>query len=465
MSNRAVRPNPPIDLAQRQRRRLRNGFALGLTLGIAWVAFGDTGRGEAAAHDPQRPPPVEPRIVSLRAAEARDGRPSSAHVQVVTPAREASPAWTIPAEALDADAAVLEDGRLVHLLPDGTRVELTLDPFLQHMARETLARYRVAQGAIVVMRPSTGEILALADHAEGRPEIRDIALQSASPAASVFKVISAAALLEHTNTRPDETICTHGGQNQLTLYHLKPSAKLDRKCETFAEALGSSNNVAFARLADARLKPAQLQATANRFLFNTTLPFHRAVGMSQARIPSTSRLGFARTAAGFESSTLSPLHAAMLTAAVGNGGVMMSPHLVRSARKGEATLFEAKPSPLQRVLAPEHARTLVHMLEATVTTGTGRKFFERKGVSRLGDVRAGGKSGSLSGRTEDGKLHYSWFVALAPIDPETGLADIAVAALVVQGEQWTVKGAVLARDILEAEMSRRARAADAQPPR
>ena len=97
--------------------------------------------------------------------------------------------------------------------------------------------------------------------------------------------------------------------------------------------------------------------------------------------------------------------------------------------------------------SPDTARTLTGMLEATMTHGTGKKFFEKKGVPRLGKIRAGGKSGSLSGRGDsDTGRHYSWFVALAPIEAP----EIAVAALVVNGAEWTVKGAVPARDVLAA---------------
>jgi len=427
---------------------------IGLAAGTIYAAVADVGRADSAAMP--APPPPEPRIVSIRAADEDIlGRPVASAGPIAEQVTKAKATWTIPAEALDPAGAIIADGRLVHLLADGTEVTLTLDPTLQNAAVAALAKYRVAQGAIVVIRPSTGEILALAEHAEGRPDIRDTAIQSASPAASVFKIITSAAALEHANADPDAEWCTHGGHHALTLYNLKPSERRDTKCETFAEALGSSNNVAFARIADTTLKPAQLQETANKFLFNTTIPFHRAVGVSQARVPTSSRLGFARTAAGFENTTMSPLHAAMIIGAVGNGGVMMMPHLIKGARRQDEVLFESTASPLATVMTAANAATLVTMLEKTMTHGTGKKFFERKGSPRLGSYRVGGKSGSLSGRNEDGKRHYSWFVGLGAVG--TGeVPDLAVAALVVQSELWTVKGAVLVREIFEAELSRTA---------
>lgn len=429
-------------------RRYRRALVLGLSLGVLHVATSPGGASDAAT-EPGTPPPEPPRIVSLE-GPALDALASPSPRPVVTAGAAGDGGWTIPAEALEVAAAVREGDQLVRTLEDGTRVTLTLDPNLQQTAVDVLARHKVAQGAIVAVRPSTGEILAFADHAEGRPDLRGLTLSSEPPAASVFKVISAAALLEHAKLSPGLSTCVHGGANSVDLYHLKPNPKLDTRCETFAEALGSSNNVVFGRLADKHLKPAQLQTTADRFMFNAAIPFHRQVGVSTARVPAANRLGLARTSAGFANSTLSPLHAAMITAAIGNKGVMMVPHLVRSATRGDAVLHTSTPTPLREAVPADVAKTLLGMLEATMTTGTGRKYFQGRKGPRLGSVRAGGKSGSLSGETTEGKRHFSWFVAVAPVNPADGVADLAVAAVVVQGEQWTVKGAVLARDLLAA---------------
>lgn len=428
--------------------RVRMAVIAGLVAGSLWTLTSDR-----TAHTQEGPPPEPPKVVAL--AELAPDAPLKQRLAphrvasaapAPTPESDSPATWAIPAGAIDPRNAVRDGDHLVQDLPDGTRVTFTLDPKLQAVAQDTLSRYDVEWGAVVAIRVDTGEVLAMAEHAKGRTDLSRLALSAQAPAASVFKIITSASLLENAQLTPDERICTHGGSNKLTLYNLKPSQRLDTKCETFAEALGSSNNVAFARWADQHLTPQQLQATADRFLFGRRLPFPWAVGISQARIPFGSRLGFARSAAGFEGTTLSPLHAAMITAAVGHEGKMMVPNLIASARHGGETVYEAKPTELAEVLAPEHARTLTAMLESTVTYGTGKKFFEKKGVSRLGRVRAGGKSGSLSGTHEETRRHFSWFVALAPIEKP----EVAVAALVVHGDTWTVKGAVPAREVLAA---------------
>lgn len=438
------------------------GLVAGLLAGGVWVAIEERPDRAAAqaASLAERPPLTVTSLVrdsdgnvaassttvaalpNKGSAVAGDGVASAA-------TNDSATRWTLPAGAIDPKHATVMDGKLGQLLDDGTRIVLTLDPRLQGVAQSTLEKYKVEWGAVVAIRPQTGEVLAFAEHAEGRPDLSRLPLHAGAPAASIFKIITSSALLEFGGLTPESEMCTHGGHHKLTLYNLKPNERLDTKCETFAQSLGSSNNVAFARWADEKLEPTQLQAMANRFLFGKRIPFPWAVGVSEARIPTASRLGLARAAAGFEGTTLSPLHAALITAAIANDGVMMAPYMVQHADKGGTAVFDATPAKLAEVLTPELAVKLRGMLEETVTSGTGRKFFEKKGQARL-PVRAGGKSGSLAGKEDGLTRNYSWFVAFAPIDKP----EIAVATLIVNGEEWTVKGAVPARDVLDAYFDR-----------
>ncbi len=363
-------------------------------------------------------------------------------------AHRAPSRYALPAGEIDVQAASVMGKKLVQVTGDGTLIEFTLDPMLQRAAQNALEKYKVEYGALVAVRPSTGEVLALAEYARDRPNLRHLALQAEGPAASIFKVISSAALLEYGALRPDDTICVHGGKRKLRTANLRPDARRDRKCETFSQALGSSNNVAFARWADQLLTPAQLQQVSDRFLFNRRLPFLWGVAASQARIPAGSRLGFARSAAGFEGTTLSPLHAALIAATVGNNGKMMAPRLVARASRDGEELYRAEPSVIADVMPADRAKQLAKMMVSTTTTGTGKKFFEKRGKRRLPGVDVGGKTGSLASHDTGLTKHYSWFVANAPVGAD-GTSDIAVAALVVNGKEWTVKGIVPVRELLD----------------
>lgn len=435
-------------------RRTKRAAALGFVAGLVYLAAGGKlpSLGEPATAPTASPVapvvlPMHPHArVPERLAKALK-EPASPATRAARPSAPGSHAgWAIPAGIVDVAQAQEANGRLRQVLPDGTQLELTLAPSLQRAAMAALRKYRVEYGVVVAIAPRTGDLLALAEYAEGRPDLRQMALQGDGPAASVFKIVTSAALIDKAGLTPASEICTHGGQRFLTLAHLDPDPRRDRKCTTLADALGQSNNVAFARWADQHLTPASLQAVAERFLFNRSIPFLWAVGVSQAQLPAGSRLGFAKSAAGFVGTTLSPLHGALIAATVANRGVMMTPRLVARATRGGVTLYEAQHAQLARVLSPETAASLGKMMVHTTTgEGTAARFFMRHKRPRIRGLTVAGKTGSLSARGGAAR-HYSWFVGFAPADKP----QIALAALVVNGETWTTKGAVLAREVLTA---------------
>ncbi len=430
------------------RRRVRKAALIGLAGGLFAVV---------ASGGPSRPAPVDP--ASLPSPRLAPRRPQQApKAQAPRPTHATHRGWAIPAGEVDVDRAAVDGRSLVQTVSDGTRLELTLDPMLQRAAKRSLAKYQVDYGVVVALDPKTGALLTLAEHAEGRPELRHLALQAEGPAASVFKVISSAALLEYAGLSPDDRICTRGGHRGLSLAHLRPHATRDRDCQSFAEALGASNNVAFGRWSDQLLKPAQLQAMAERFLFNRRLPFLWGVAVSRARVPTSSRLGFARAAAGFEGTTLSPLHAALLMGAIANGGKMMAPRLVRRASRGDQVVYEASAAELTQAVAPRTADQLLRMMVETTTTGTGRRFFTRNDKPRIPGVAIAGKTGSLSSKDTGVTRHYSWFVAAAPAEHP----EIVIASLVVNGAEWRTKGIVPARELLEHYFKRKSLGPGAQ---
>ncbi|TNF34962.1 MAG: penicillin-binding protein, partial [Deltaproteobacteria bacterium] len=302
-----------MSAAPQIRRRVRKAGLIGLAAGLLYVLVGP-GAGPTTVAEAASDVPLAMRALHPERAPA--GSPEE-----LPAANEPAP-YALPAAAIDPALAAVDGDKLVQVMDDGTRVELTLDPMLQRAAERSLEKYKVEYGVVVAIRPATGEILALAEHAELRPELRHLALQAEGPAASIFKLVTSAALLEMTDLQPDDTICTHGGLKGIGLEHLRANSRLDKKCQSFGAALGASNNPAFARWADQLLRPAQLQAMADRFLFNRRLPFLWGVAVSRARIPTGSRLGFARSAAGFEGTHMSPLHAALIVAAIANDGQM-----------------------------------------------------------------------------------------------------------------------------------------------
>jgi penicillin-binding protein A len=327
-------------------------------------------------------------------------------------------------------------GRYVASLGDG-RAILTLDPRLQSRLERTLDQYAVAYGVTVLLEPATGRVLAMAEHSEAEPGRRGLALEPIAPAASIFKIVTAAALLEQ-GVRAEQEVCYHGGKRRLQPKLLDDDPRRDRRCLSLSEAMGHSANVVFAKLARRALDAPVLRAMAGRLLFNAAIPFAVVTEPSTADIPEDT-FELANTAAGFGPVKLSPLHGALLAAIVANGGVLVPPALVEEAEGAPAPV----PGPPVRVLDEAVAAELGEMMRSTVTSGTARKAF-RRAAGPLRGVSVAGKTGSLADPSPF--RDYSWFVGYAPADRP----QVAVATLVVNGRLWHARAPQVAREALEA---------------
>jgi cell division protein FtsI/penicillin-binding protein 2 len=330
-------------------------------------------------------------------------------------------------------------GRYAAPLGEG-RAVLTLDAGLQQKLTKVLADYRVPWGATVLLEPRSGRILAMAEHSQREKGARDLALRAIGPAASVFKIVTAAALLEQ-GVQPEETVCYHGGKHAIARKSLADDPRRDRRCLSLAAAMGQSANLVFAKLADRGLGAEALRAEAERWLFNAPLPFVRPVEVSRAEIPDDP-FDLARTAAGFGQVRLSALHAALIAAVVANGGVLVPPELVDQV---EGAAAFPRPDPV-RVVDEPVAQELARMMRTTITEGTARKVFRRDRWSRrspLREVAVAGKTGSLAERSPF--RDYSWFVGFAPADDP----QVAVATVVVNERLWRVRAPWVAHHALE----------------
>jgi cell division protein FtsI/penicillin-binding protein 2 len=327
-------------------------------------------------------------------------------------------------------------GRFVAPYGKGQAI-LTLDPGMQARLERTLASFAVPWGATVLLEPKTGRVIAMAEHAESDPALRGGVLRARPPAASIFKIVTAAALLER-GVDPQASVCYHGGQHRLDRRLLEDDPRRDGRCMTLESAFGHSVNVVFAKLADRTLSPAELRAQAGRFFFNASIPFEGAVEPSRAEVPED-RFGMANAAAGFGEVRMSPLHAALLAAVVANGGVLSPPHLL------EAVEGEVAPTPHlpERIVDEEIAARLAEMMRATITEGTGRRVFRRPPASLRG-VAVAGKTGSLFDRNP--LRDWSWFVGYAPADNP----QVVVATVVMNGAMWRVRAPWVAREALAA---------------
>jgi peptidoglycan glycosyltransferase len=332
---------------------------------------------------------------------------------------------------------------------EGGHVELTLDPHLQEPVEDVLRAFQVPYGGAVVLSIPDGRVLAMVGRSAVDPQLgpRELALQAWAPAASVFKVISAAALVTEGGVTSETKTCYHGGVSSILPDNLIDMPIIDRRCDTLAYGLGKSQNAILAKLASRHLTSAQLTRVGHAFGFGETIPFELPVEPSHLDVPDDS-LEFARTAAGFWHSTLSPMHGALLAAAIANHGEMPAPTLIGRAfdaegRERPAPLLTAANGP-HRVVAMDAARAVGRMMELTTRIGTAKKTFHDKQGHRYLSVDVAGKTGTLSAQTNKGYLGYSWFIGYAPVDHPT----IAFAVALGNEPQWRIKASYVAKRIV-----------------
>jgi penicillin-binding protein A len=317
----------------------------------------------------------------------------------------------------------------------------TLDASLERAAERLLRGAKPVEGAIVAVEPKSGRVLAFRALSSGGSSF-DVLTQARLPAASLFKVVTTTALFENTAVGLQDQVCINGGVHGIERRHLDPARGPGAECGRFAWALGHSKNAVFAQLATHALTREQLLKTAERLGFNAKLSLDE--GEAQAELGKLTLpyndLEFARAAAGFQGSSLSPLGAAYLMTLVARGGAPIGLRLHEPIADADA------PASLPQ-LAPFSSKTaqrLTRMLEVTVETGTSRAAFTAPDGKRyLPGIRVAGKTGTLRPEQSDDTM-TSWFVGFAP----SRSPEIVVTVMLVNGHTYRRKANELARDLL-----------------
>jgi penicillin-binding protein 2 len=256
------------------------------------------------------------------------------------------------------------------------------------------------------------------------------AIQSALPPGSVFKVLSAVALLQGRKIDPDERFECQGYLDQPDRFRcaIYSQQKIGHGPVDLAEALSRSCNVYFFHAAD-RIGPQPIVEWAERFGFGRgtgiDLPFEKAGhlpdpdatdrGTSIGKSVATRwHRGDTRTlAVGQSSLTATPLQIARMMAAIANGGDLVTPFVAR--RSGPRLADEDSASSLsRRVPIPGISDgTLARIrvaLEKTVSDPSGTGFH----TVRTKDISIAGKTGTA--QAGKGQPDHAWFAGYAPAD-------------------------------------------------
>ncbi len=360
-----------------------------------------------------------------------------------TGTRESGP---LTLHELDWSSVQLSNHFVLHQGGIPLTVESSLDPTLQQYIMDLLERSQTLKAAVVVVRPDDGRVLAMVSY-DHNGDKENLCLKAHFPAASLFKIVAAAAALETAGFTPQKSVYYNGRKYTLYKQQLKQQHNQYTRKLPFMKAFGLSINPVFGKLGIFDLGQEGMTAWAEKFQFNQNIPFDLPLQRSVIEVP-VHDFGLAEIASGFNKITqISPLHAAFLSATVANDGIMMKPWLVKKVwgENGEL-LFENRPERLATPMSPHTAQDMKTLMQATVTSGTCRRtFFKIRRKNCFKGVEMGAKTGTINDRT--GQFKYDWFTAFV-VDPD-GEKAISIAVMGVHGKRLGIRANKLGGYIID----------------
>jgi cell division protein FtsI/penicillin-binding protein 2 len=321
-------------------------------------------------------------------------------------------------------------------------VETSIDSQLQSYLIDSMDLKNSRYIGIVAMEADTGRILVMAGFDKTDPGANPC-LQNGFPAASLFKIVTAAAAVDICNYNAHTRLRFNGYKHTLYKSQLKDNTNKYTNTMQFKDAFAQSVNPVFGKIGSLRLGKSNLEQFAQAFGFNQPIDFELSVAPSNISI-TDDPYHWAEIASGFNNdTTISPLHGAMMVTAVINKGKMQAPTIIdRISDENGRTIYMANPSSLDQTMSPQAAKTLIQMMEATVISGTARKIF--RGIRRhptLSHLEIGGKTGSIFNRSHD--IRFDWFVGFAR--DKKGRGRLAISAVVGHEEYIGIRAGQYAR--------------------
>jgi peptidoglycan glycosyltransferase len=361
--------------------------------------------------------------------------------------------------------------RLVRMLSgaksQGASVELTIDPQIQQLAWDLIPEGQ--RGSIVVTEPKTGNILAMASKPSYDPNLlavhdtglatqnveqlsavpglsiyRNPATESLLAPGSVFKLIDAAAALESgkydaESEIPNPAVLPLPGTT-VGLPNYVNGTCATRTTADLEFALEQSCNTPFAQIAW-DLGEDAIQEQAQRFGFGEK--FNIPVKVEASQFPADlSQPELAQSSIGQFDVKVTPLQMAMVSSAIANEGVLMTPNLIKAVRAENLELIDSpQPEVLRESVSGDTADQLTEWMVNVVANGTGRN-------AQIPGVEVAGKTGTAE---VEGRGDNAWFTGFAPADdPRVSVTVVMEDVDLATGSQLTSPSA---KRIIEAVLN------------
>ncbi|NNG02448.1 MAG: PbpA [Desulfobacteraceae bacterium] len=308
-----------------------------------------------------------------------------------------------------------------------TSVDIRLQNHLIKKLDQKNSRYI----GIVGMVPSTGRILCMVGFDKGNPA-GNPCLDNSFPAASIFKIVTAAAAVETRDLRELTTMNFNGYKHTLYKNQLKTSTNKYTNKISFRDAFAQSVNPVFGKIGSLHLGKSNLEKYSNAFGFNTDLNFELDLPPSRISI-NDDKYEWAEIASGFNrQTTISAVHGVMVASGIVNDGKMMEPTIIDNiVSPDDQIIYRSQPQTFNTAMNTATSKILYNLMERTVTNGTAKKAFRRyKRDKTLSALNIGGKTGSIFNKKRD--LRIDWFVGFA--ERKKGPGEMAVAVVVAHEE-------------------------------
>ncbi len=305
---------------------------------------------------------------------------------------------------------------------DGLNVVLTIDAGIQHIVEmelaEAIKKHTPISASAIVVRPKTGEILAMATLPTFDPNKpgdfeaaarRNRVICDISEPGSTFKiVVVSGALNEHLVTLQDKFDCEHG-----QFYY---AGKLLRDHHGYGilsveEIITKSSNIGSAKIGF-KLGEEGLHGYIRSYGFGdrTGIPLPGEVAGIVHPVKNWNKLSISRIPMGHEIAS-TPLQMVMAMSTIANGGKAMRPMLVNRLEDQQGrTVVRYQPQMVRQVVSPEAASQMVQALKTVVATnGTAPK-------AALEYYTVAGKTGTAQKPPYAPGMYFSSFIGFFPAD-------------------------------------------------
>ena len=327
------------------------------------------------------------------------------------------------------------------------KVEYTQNEELTDYIKKLLKRYRSDYSAVIVIDNETGHILSAVGYERTANGFKNsLAFSTTHPSASLFKIVTSAELLENGQVDPSDVFNYRGRGTTLYRYQLNDKKNRWTRSVTFSKAFAYSNNVVFAKAAIKNTNENNIFKMAVDFGFNKNIMADLELGKSTFLLPEDD-YNLAEFASGFNKKTqISPVHAAVLSSVVANGGKLIYPTLIKSITDSSGEEYWSPDTIVGDVISSKTAAEISEMMQMTVSRGTARGGFRGLDRSLRNRLYIGGKTGSITGGVPFGKR--DWFTSFAV--PKSGMSSgISISVMNVNKKKWYVKSTFLARKVIE----------------